>query len=336
MKENMQKIKLLKLYEFLRRETDEDHPVSRAELCAKLNGMGISSNVRTLSLDIAALNSNGFEIMSFLKDRERWYYVPETEISLPEIKILIDAVQAASFVSERKTAELIEKIAALGGSHKAELLKENMVRFNTRKHSNESILYSIDSIENAISLKKKVSFNYFHLNEKAERVYMTSGDGEKRRYSVEPVALVFNEDNYYLMAYSANHPDRAASYRIDRMDRVDVDEGTFLSSGALKMMENAAEFADQAFKMYGGEPSHVVLQFDKTLIGPVFDRFGESTGMMAVSDSACVATVHLQVSPTFFGWLAQFGEKITVLSPAPVAAQYMDHIASILRPASGF
>ena len=114
---NMQKIKLLKLYELLRKETDETHPISRVELCRRLNEMGISSNVRTLSLDIEVMQENGFEIMSYLKDKEKFYYVPEHELTVPEIKILIDAVQAASFITEKKTAELIEKVAALGGSH---------------------------------------------------------------------------------------------------------------------------------------------------------------------------------------------------------------------------
>ena len=123
MAENMQKIKLLKLYEFLRKETDEDHPISRVELCKKLNEMGISSNVRTLSLDIETLTSNGYEVMSFLRDKEKFYYIPERELTVPEIKILLDAVQAASFVTEKKTAELVEKVASLGGSHRAELLK---------------------------------------------------------------------------------------------------------------------------------------------------------------------------------------------------------------------
>lgn len=129
--------------------------------------MGISSNVRTLSLDIAELIENGYEVMSFLRDKERFYFVPEHELSIPEIKLIIDALQAASFVTEKKTAELIEKVAAIGGSHQADLLKKNMVLFNTRKHTNEVVLYTVDSIEDAIIRKKKTAFNYFHLNEKA-------------------------------------------------------------------------------------------------------------------------------------------------------------------------
>ena len=330
MAENRQKVKLIKLYELLRKETDEDHPISRVELCRRLNGMGISSNVRTLSLDIEVLTDNGFEIMSFLKDKEKFYYVPEHELTIPEIKILIDAVQAASFVTEKKTAELIGKVAALGGSHKAELLKENMICFNTRKHTNEAILYTVDGIEDAIIRRKKIAFNYFHLNEKAERVYVTTGTGEKKRYYVEPVALIFNEDNYYLMAYSSKHPDSTASYRIDRIDHLDVVEESVLSDEAIAKLDGVAEFTEQAFKMYGGELEDVVLQFDRSLVDPVFDKFGEDTPMMKVNETTCVATVHVQISPTFFGWLAQFGEKMQVLSPVNVIEQYRQHINPIL------
>ena len=330
---NMQKIKLLKLYELLRKETDEAHPISRVELCRRLNEMGISSNVRTLSLDIEVMQENGFEIMSYLKDKEKFYYVPEHELTIPEIKILIDALQAASFVTEKKTAELVEKVAALGGSHKAELLKENMICFNTRKHTNEAILYTVDGIEDAIIRKKKIAFNYFHLNEKAERDYVKTSTGEKKRYYVEPVALIFHEDNYYLMAYSSKHPESTASYRIDRIDRLEVVEESILSDEAIAKIDSVAEFTEQAFKMYGGELEDVVIQFDRVLVDPVFDKFGENTPMMRVNDTTCAATVHVQISPTFFGWLAQFGNRMRVLSPDKVVDQYKKHIKGICADA---
>lgn len=106
----------------------------------------ISSNVRTLSFDIEELTANGYEIISRKQGKEKICFVADHEFSIPEIKIIIDALQAASFVTEKKTAELVEKIAMIGGSHKAELLKSSMVRFNTRKHTNESILHTVDSI----------------------------------------------------------------------------------------------------------------------------------------------------------------------------------------------
>ncbi len=329
MAENMQKIKLLKLYELLRNETDESHPISRRDLCDRLNGLGISSNVRTLSKDIEVLQENGFEIMSYLKDKERFYYIPEHELSIPEIKILIDAVQAASFITKKKTAELVEKVAALAGSHCAELLKKNMVCFNTRKHTNEAVLYTVDSIEDAIIRKKKIAFNYFHLNEKAEREYVLTPTGRKKRYYVEPIALIFNEDNYYLMGYMAKHPGKTASYRIDRIDHIEVVEESVLSDEAQEKINTVSEFTEQAFKMFGGELEEVVLQFDKSLVGPIFDKFGEDTPMTLVNENTCKVTVHVQIAPTFFGWLAQFGNRMCILSPDAVIQKYDNHIQMI-------
>ena len=331
MAENMQKIKLLKLYELLRRETDEDNPISRVNLCRKLNDMGISSNVRTLSLDIETLNENGYEIMSFFRDREKYYYIPERELSVPEIKIILDALQAASFVTEQKTRELTEKIAVLGGSHKAQLLKENMVCFNTRKHTNEKIYYSIDRIEDAIVRKKKIAFNYFHLNEEGKRDYVADKSGDRKCYYVEPVALIFNEDNYYLMAYSSRHPGKTASYRVDRMDHVEVTEDSELSEEAIAMIDKAAEFTEQAFKMFGGRQVRVTLQFSKELAAPVFDKFGEDITLKKVDENTCSASVKVQISPTFYGWLAQFGNKMQILSPASVKKEYRAHIESIIE-----
>lgn len=330
MAENLYKVKLLKLYELLRRETDDDHPISRKSLCERLNKMGISSNVRTLSKDVAVLCENGFEVISYMKDREKQYFVPEHSLSIPELKVLIDAVHAASFITEKKTGELVEKIAALGGSHRAELLKKNMVRFNTRKHTNEAVLYTIDSIENAIARRKQIAFNYFHMDFNGERVYAVNDTGKRKRYCVEPVALVYHEDNYYLMAYSSNHPDSTANYRIDRMDRVEVIEESTLSIEAITKINGVSEYTVQAFKMYGGTNERVTLRFHVDLINPVLDKFGEDTKLRVVDDTTCSADVHVQISPTFFGWLAQFGNKMVIYEPARVRTEYVDHIKDIL------
>ncbi len=329
MAENSNKIKLLKLYELLQKDTDEDRPLSRQELVRLLCEQGVPVGIRTIDRDIDALTEFGFEIITFKKDHERYYYVPEREFSIPELKILMDAVQAASFVTEKKTKDLIDKIAALGGSYRAELLKRNTVNFNTRKHSNETILYTVDSIEDAIRRKKKIAFHYFYLNEQKERVFQCKDTGEKKRYYVEPVAMIMSEDNYYLMTYSSRHPDKTANYRLDRMDQVEVVEESVLSDAALDKIAGVAEFTEQAFKMYGGELEDVLIQFDKTLIGPVLDKFGEDTPMMKVNDNDCAATVHVQVSKTFFGWLAQFADQMKIISPDNVKDKYKEHIKKI-------
>lgn len=321
--DNCQKIKLLKLYEILRQETDEQHPMTTMMIIERLSKLGISCERRTLAKDMAILNEYGYEVMFRWIGKEKGYYVEDRSFSVPELKILIDAVQAASFITDKKSSELIEKIADLGGGHRANILKSNIVCFNTRKHSNESIYYNVGYLEDAIQQQKKVIFCYYDLNEHGEKVYRREG----HHYVVEPVGLVFNEDNYYLMVYSARH-NGTANYRIDRMDKVEVIDEP-VSSKAIELRESVDCFTEQAFKMYGGQPVDITLQFDHKLIGVVYDKFGEDTKMIRLNENTCVATVKVQISPTFWGWIFQFGDLMRIASPSKMIDEYRIKVSAL-------
>ena len=197
-----------------------------------------------------------------------------------------------------------------------------MVCFNTRKHSNESIYYNVGFLEDAIQQQKKVIFYYYDLNENGEKVYRR----EHHHYVVEPIALIFNEDNYYLMVYSSRH-NGTSNYRVDRMERVEIiDED--ISGSALALRESVDCCTEQMFKMYGGQQVDVVLEFDAKLIGVVYDKFGEDTKMIRSGDK-CIATVKVQISPVFWGWLFQFAGQMKVLSPDAVIADYKKHAAML-------
>lgn len=330
MPENAANIRMMKLYEILCRETDESHPITRMELSEKAKEHGIACHDRTISRDVAVLNEAGYEVCSIIKDHKRYYYVPERDFTVPELKIMMDAVQAANFVTEKKTKELIDRIAALGGSYRGNLLKRNMAYFNSRKHSNEAILYSVDAIEDAILRKKKIEFYYFDLDEDKIRVYRCDETGERKHYRVEPVALILSEDNYYLMAYSDRHPESTATYRVDRMDIVQVVEDSELSEEALAHLPGVSDYTEQVFRMHNGEPTTVVLRFGKGLLGPVYDKFSEKTEIQSVNDTECEATLSVRVSKTFYGWLAQFGSDIKIVKPKEVAEMYYGHLRAIL------
>ena len=319
--DNCQKIKLLKLYELLRQETDDQHPLTTMNIIDRLSKMGISCERRTVAKDMAILNEYGYEIMSCWVGKEKAYYVEDRSFSIPELKVLIDAVQAASFITDKKTSDLIAKIANLGGSHCADILKANMVCFNTRKHSNECIYYNIGYLEDAILQQKKVIFTYYDLDENGDRVYRRDG----HHYVVEPVGHVFNEDKYYLMVYSSRH-NGTANYRVDRMDKVEIiDEPVCEKAVALR--ESVECFTEQAFKMYGGQPVAVTLQFNHKLMGAVYDKFGEDTQMTRLDENTCEATVMVRISPTFWGWIFQFGNLMHIASPDSMIEEYRSKAA---------
>lgn len=311
-RKNWQKLKLLKLADLLREETDEGHPLTTAQICSALERMGIPCDRRTLSADIALLNELNIEVQSCTVGKSKGYFTEDRCFSVPELKILIDAVQAAGFITPAKTEELIDKIANLGGKNRADELKNNLVCFNTRKHSNERIYYSIDALEAALQAKKKIRFRYYDLGISCEKLYRREG----RDYLAEPVALVFNEDNYYAVCYSEKY-DNTANYRIDRMDAVEVlDEA--VCEKALELRGGIGEYTEQAIKMYGGEMRAVELEFDSRFIGAVYDRFGEATVITKADNGKLHAAVKVQLSPTFRGWLCQFEGQLSVISPQAV------------------
>ena len=315
--DNRQKVKLLQLIEIMKQETDPEHPLKTIELCAKLKELGITCDRRTLSRDISVLQEFGYPISSKMIGHEKAYFSEEKRsFSVAELKIMIDAIQAASFVTTNNTDDRVNRIAEMGGSRKADILKSNIVCFNTRKHTNEDIYKNIEVLEEALQGKTMASFYYFDRNEKGERIYRK----DKKRYMVEPMALIFHEDNYYLMCFSSKY-DGITNYRIDRMEDVHV-ESEPVTPEAIIDDSDIAEYTKQAFKMYGGPVMDVTLQFDDKLIGVVQDKFGEQVSIVRTAPTTCVASVQLQVSPTFWGWLFQFGKQMSVLSPESLVKEY--------------
>ena len=325
---NAQGVKLLKLIDILRQETDELHPLRTSELCERLEAFGISCERRTLYKYISLLENYGIEIMKTRVGHEMGYYIIDRNFSVPELKIIIDAIQAAYFISEKKTGDLISKIAALGGSHQAELITGSIVRFNTRKHHNEAIYYVVDYLQQAVAQKKQISFLYFDLDENGNRIYRQ----DKKRYIAEPLALIYYEDNYYLVCYYEKHIDKKITYRIDRMDSVEVHEET-ISDSAIRHIEqsNMSEYTEQTFRMFGGAEKKITLEFDNSLIGAIFDKFGGNTKIKRVNDSSCSVTLKVQISPIFWGWIFQFGAMIEIVSPKSLRLEYIRLHSTVLK-----
>jgi len=321
---NPQKIKLLKLYEILRQHTDEDRPLSTNQLCSMLEAEGITCDRRTLAEDIDILNANGFEV---LRRRTRYamlFYIVDRRFDLAEVKILIDAIQAASFITKQKTIELTDKVASLAGSHKAAVLKENLVSFNTRKHTNEAIYYTVDALERALRQKLKASFQYFDLDENGNRVLRKKSE----RYVVNPVGLVYHEDNYYFVTYHETH-EATVNYRVDRMANAQVEEEP-VAEQAIALSDELGAYTERVFKMFNGPQATVELQFDRKLIDAIHDKFGERIEIIACKRGLCKATVQVLISPVFFGWCFQFGKDMKILSPELIASEMKAHAKKVL------
>lgn len=321
-KDNWQKIKLLKMMDLLRAESSPEHPLTTEKICNALINQGIKCDRKTLTKDIQTLRSYGYDVGVKQIVHEKGYFVPEKQkdFSVSEIKILIDALQAANFIPREKTDALIEKVAGLDMEQKEHILATSVVCFNTRKHSNDEIYANVGTLEEALSRKKQASFKYFDRNENGERIYRKDG----QRYVVEPIALVYYEDNYYLMCWSEKY-NEVTNYRVDRIDDVMIEE-TPVSEKAVLSNSDIAEYTERVFKMFGGPTSDMTIEFEDKLIGVVQDKFGEDTKIVRTSPSRCVASVKVQVSPVFWGWIFQFLGEMSIVSPEELKNEYKKRI----------
>lgn len=323
--ESVSKIKYLKIWDILCQETDEEHPISTPDLLSRLEESGIKCARRTLYRNIEELNECGYEVLTKV-GKPNAYYVVDRSFDIPEIHILMDAVQAASFITEKKTKQLVDKIARLSGNKMAEVLKQNVVDFETSKSANENIYYSVNEIATAINQKLKIKFEYFDYDCHGKKVYRmrTNNPAEHKHYKVNPLSTVFSDDRYYLICFDDYH-GTIAHYRVDRMDSVTVVEEPMTKAALSKMSEIKAH-KQQVFWMFTGKSEQVSFTADKSLIDVLRDKFGGKVKMTESQNDTLRFTAEVQVSPTFISWSCAFGKHLRVTAPQSVVEQVQAYI----------
>lgn len=313
-----QKIKLLALWDILTHNTDENTALSTDEIIALLAEKGIEVSRKVLPSDIAILNEYGYEVLSY-KKRYHYYYVVSRPLDTAEAVMLSDVVEASKLTPSQKKS-LLHKLAEASGE--TERMLKNIVYCDTVKRSNTHILYSIDKIERAIDEGRQISFLYFSLNHK-KKVYRRDGN----RYTVNPLVMVWSRDNYYLVCYDDKH-EGTANYRIDRMEKVEIEE-TYITPKKQFENFNAEDYRKQVFSMFGGEVVNTELSFPEDMLDDIYDKFGENVTVHKMNADTYRVIVPVQVSPTFFTWVAGSCGKLRILSPKAVQTQFAEFVNKI-------
>ncbi len=323
-KSSMQKLKLLYLMKMLEERTDEENTMSINEMIAELDRYGISAERKSIYDDLEALRQYGLDI-AVRKSKTTEYFVASRLFELPELKLLVDAVQCSKFVTHKKSNELIKKIESLASKKQAQSLQRQVYVSNRVKTINESIYYNVDSLHTAIAKNKQVSFKYFDYDINKEKIYRKGGN----RYTVSPYGLSWDDENYYLVTFSQKYND-FTHYRIDRMTDIELCE---IQREPLPTKEDfdIAEYSKKVFNMFGGEEVTLKLQLDNTLVNTVIDRYGKEITIGKHDDNSFYIWIKVEVSNTFFAWLCQFGSKVKILSPDAVLLKYKEYLKEILE-----
>ncbi len=307
-----QKLKILYILDYLQKNSHEDHLVRAADLIHMLDRQyDIRCDRKTVYSDVAALVDYGVDIVT-KPGKNGGYYIASRNFELPELKLLIDAVQSSRYLTEKKSRELIEKLCRECNVYDAKLMKRNVLVSGRVKSMNETIYYSVDTIQEAISQNRQIIFRYFDWGMDGKRHYREKG------YQVSPYGLCQDNENCYLLALSPRYG--VTSYRIDRMSDICLTEEARLPCPEL-IGKALTEYANRLFQMYSGDAVDVKMRFHRDLINVVIDRFGRDTMLIPDGPEHFVFTVPVAVSPMFLSWLIGFGRKARILYPQSVADQ---------------
>ena len=310
-KSDNQKSSLLYILDYLERESDENHPITADRLISMLSSHRIKVERKTIYTDIAALKDYGVDIVT-LRGKGGGYYLASRIFELPELKLLIDAVQSSRFLTLRKSRELIDKLCRQCNRHEASLMHRDLVIDRRVKSMNETIYYNVDAIQEAIAQNRQITFRYFDWDLDGSRKY------RDRDYQASPYGLCQDNENCYLLAHSQRHG--VTHYRVDRMTDIRVTSDNRIPCPELTGA-NLTTHANQLFQMYSGQTQRVKLRFHRSLINVVVDRFGKDTMMIPDGDDYFVFSVDVAVSPLFLSWVMGFGSKAKILHPQSVIDQ---------------
>ena len=290
-----QKLKLLYLLEILRDYSDENTYLSVRELTDLLLKNEIVIERKTLYKDLELLQDYGFNIVVEKNGRENIYALVEREFELAEVKMLIDVIQASKFLTAKKSRDLIIKLKKLASKKQAQKIQRQVYSFEENKYINENIYYNVDAIHNAIAENKQINFNYWQWNYKKEMIDRKNGEV----YNVSPFALVWNDENYYMVAYD-------------------------------NKKEDISSYSKKIFGMYGGILEKVTLEFKESLIGVVVDRFGKDIIIHRKND-VYQTSVEVMCSRHFLGWIFSLGSDIEIIAPQNIRNLCVKEIEGLLK-----
>lgn len=311
-KSDNQKLKILYILDYLQRNSHEDHPVRSNELITMLDRQhNIHCDRKTVYSDIAALQDYGVDIVA-VPGKNGGYYIASRNFELPELKLLIDAVQSSRYLTSKKSRELIEKLCAQCNEHDANLLKRNVFVSGRVKSMNETIYYNVDAIQEAILQNRQISFRYFDWGLGGKRIY------REKEYLASPYGLCQDNQNCYLLAYSQRHG--VTTYRVDRMIEIHLSDEKRLACPELTG-KALNDHANRLFQMFAGDFVSVKMRFHCSLINVVIDRFGQQTMLIPDGPDHFTFIAPVAVSPMFLSWIIGFGDKAAIVYPQSVIDQ---------------
>ena len=323
-----QKLKMLYLVKIFEEETDDLHALTMPEIRDRLAEYGVNADRKTLYEDFDVLRGYGVDIIAEKEGRNYLYHLGSRDFELPELKLLVDAVQSSRFITDKKSKELIKKLESLVSRHEGSRLQRQVLIAGRVKTMNESIYYNVDKIHEAIGSNRQISFRYFDWNLDKEMVPRRDG----RLYRLSPWALMWDDEKYYLVAFDSEHGS-IRHYRVDKMTGISMLDEPREGQEAFSRF-NIAHYTNTLFGMYAGDETKVTIEAENGMVGVLIDRFGKDIIIAPVDGEHFRTTVTVAVSSHFLGWIMSLDGDVRIVAPDSVVKlmrETIDHLADQYR-----
>lgn len=320
-----QKFKLYRLAQIMLERTDDDHYITMPEIMSALGEYEITADRKSIYNDLRDLETLGIEVEGEPVGNRYHYHVINRPFELPELKLLVDAIQSSKFITERKTNALIKKLEHLVSKYEAVKLQRQVYVSGRIKTMNESIYYTVDAIHNAISENRKIKFQYYQWNVKKEMELRHNGAW----YHISPWGLSWDDENYYLVGYDSGAA-QIKHYRVDKMLHIQMSEEKREGKEHFKKLD-MADYAKKSFGMFGGIEQQVKLLVANDLAGVIIDRFGKDVMMIPEDEDHFTVNVDVHVSKQFLGWIFSLGEDVRIVGPDEVVGQMKVEIERLIH-----
>lgn len=313
------KLRPVYLLKLLYDQSDENHPLTTGEIVRLLEKKyGVRTQRLHIPKDIELLEMFGYEI-GRIRGQSVSYYFDRRLFELPELKLLIDAIEYSSFITEKKSAELIQKLTSLASPYKASTLAKISEVGSNPKQGNEQIYYIIDTINAAIESGCKISYQYYTYDMFKNRVLRHNGE----KYVFSPYDLAWDGKFYYAIGYSEKYHS-VSNIRIDRIAHTPE----IMPEPGRPIPEDfdLNEYKRTMFRMYNSERMTVELVCDASVMDAIIDHFGEDVDIGLVDENTFSVSAETAVSHVFYSWLFGFGGKVRLTEPREAVEQYADMV----------
>ena len=326
-----QKMKPLLLQRILLERTDEDHGLTVPELIALLEEEGVAAERKSVYSDLQTLADFGLDIVKRKESGKVVYYVGARTFELPELKLLVDAVQSSRFITHKKSNQLIQKVEGFASRYQAQQLQRQVFVANRVKTMNESIYINVDKIYEAIAANRCITYRYLDwaFRDGAAGGYEKQFRRQGKTYRVSPWSLCGADERYYMIGFDSE-AGLIKHYRVDKMLGIALTDEPRDGQEHFEHFDMAV-YTRQVFGMFGGNEQTVTLRFENRLLGVVLDRFGEDVPIRREDADTFQVRVRVAVSPQFLSWVFSFGGGARIVSPAAVADTMREQLASVMK-----